>query len=76
MHLQDVPLRLVQPRHDHELVARGDPLERICHRRLQEDPRVGCTLAALMGRIHSISQGRADDADRLQHVAVGCHDSR
>jgi hypothetical protein len=70
MHLQDVPVRLVQPRHDHELVARDDPLERVCERRLQEDPRVGCSFAALARGIRSSSEGRVDDPDRPEHVAV------
>jgi hypothetical protein len=41
MHLEDAPIRLVQPRHQDELISRADPLERFREGRLQEDPRVG-----------------------------------
>jgi len=76
VHLENRPIRLVQPRHENEPIADADPLKRARDGRLQDDPRVGCSLAALTGRVLPPQEGRADDADRLQHVAVVRHGSR
>jgi hypothetical protein len=76
MHLEDTPIRLVQPRHEHELISCANPLERVREGRLQEDPRVGRSLAALARGVLPPYERRADDADRLEHVAVARHGSR
>ena len=70
MPLKDVTLRLVQPRHEEELVAHADAMQRVREGRLQDDRRVGCTLAALSGRVHSVSERGADDADGDEHEPV------
>ena len=54
-------------------VARGIPWSASAYGRLQDDPRVGCSLAALARRVRPISERRADDADRLQRIAVVRH---
>ena len=76
MHPEHLPISLVQPSHENEPISRADPLKRIFDGRLQEDQRVGRSFAALARGVGPISEGRADDAYRLQHVPVVRHGAR